>query len=55
MELAELISSESASQVLSVAVRTLPGSANCGDSGQDGVAGEPGPIEELGHLVQFTG
>ena len=30
MGLAELISSESASQVLSVAVRTLPGSANVG-------------------------
>lgn len=55
MGLTELIISESTRQVLSVAVRTLPGSGNCGDSGRDGVAGEPGPIEELGHFVQLTG
>ena len=55
MGLTELIISESTHQVLSVAVRTLPGSGNCGDSGRDGVAGEPGPIEELGHFVQLTG
>ena len=55
MGLTERIISESTRQVLSVAVRTLPGSGNCGYSGQDGVAREPGPIEELGHLVQLTG
>ena len=55
MRLTERIISESTRQVLSVAVRTLPGSGNWGYSGQDGVAGEPGPIEVLGHLVQLTG
>ena len=53
MGLTELIISESTSQILSVAVRIPPGSSNCSDSGQGGVAGEPGPIEGLGHLVRF--
>ena len=37
MRLTERIISESTRQVLSVAVRTLPGSGNWGYSGQDGV------------------